>query len=229
MKFNGSGLAQWQGIGHNEGVETAETPANPPPPPPLPTFFRLWFFIGLQSFGGGTATNALIRRVAVEEQKWMTEEEFALESALCPLVPGMNLLALTGLIGQRVAGLPGVTVALLGLLLPSVSMTLIITAGFASVRNIPAIQAAVTNGIVPATVGIGLWTTYLNGRALLLESKRENAVSFLFSLLLLGVALALSVRDALPIFALLMGGGAMGAIFTVLNRRGKPETEGEAE
>lgn len=216
-------------MGHNTNVETAETPANPPAPPSLPILFRHWFFIGLQSFGGGTATNALIRRVAVEQQGWMSEEEFARESSLCPLVPGMNLLALTGLIGQRVAGIPGVAVSLLGLLLPSVTMTLILTAGFASLRNVPALQAAITNGIVPATVGIGLWTTFLNGRALLLESKRENWKSFLFALFLLGVSLALSISNILPIFVLLLGGGTCGALFAVWNNRSQAKAKGEEE
>src|SRR5262245_61942163 len=118
------------------------TAATPPPAIPLRALFLVWLGIGGQSFGGGQATLALIRQAVVEKHGWVSEEEFARDLTLCQSVPGMNLLALTNLIGSRLAGAPGVAVSLLGLLLPSVTLTIVITATIRHVQHHPAVQAA---------------------------------------------------------------------------------------
>lgn len=199
------------------------------PPLSLAALFIIWLRIGAQSFGGGTATEALIRRIAVEERGWIAAGDYARESALVPLVPGMNLLAITALLGRRVAGLPGVWVALLGLLLPSVTITLIITALFSHIRNNPLIQKALAQGVVPATVGIGLYNTSQNARALLRESNRLGRGTLIFSIILLVVSFGLALWGKLPIFALLLGGGAIAAVQGALRLRqpAKPEPKPE--
>jgi chromate transporter len=40
--------------------------------------FRVWAWIGFQSFGGGATTLYLMRRVTVEEQHWLSDEEYSL-------------------------------------------------------------------------------------------------------------------------------------------------------
>ena len=84
---------------------------------------------GLQSFGGGNATFALIRQTFVERQRWIEAEEFNRLFALVQIAPGINLLALTILIGKRLLGGRGILLSLFGLLLPSVGMTTLLTAG----------------------------------------------------------------------------------------------------
>src|SRR4051812_17220439 len=80
----------------------------------------IWFLIGLQSFGGGSATLFLIRRAAVEQYQWVSPEDFTRDWALVQAAPGINLLCITILIGHRVAGFLGGLASLLGLMLPSV-------------------------------------------------------------------------------------------------------------
>ena len=82
--------------------------------PSLWLFLWIWLSLGSQSFGGGTATLALIRREVVERREWMDDSEFVRDWALCQIAPGINLLGLTILIGRRLRGFPGVVLAQLG-------------------------------------------------------------------------------------------------------------------
>ncbi len=70
---------------------------------PYPTIwklFRIWTSIGLQSFGGGASTSFLIQRTFIDKYGWMTMEEFLHMWNLCIFTPGINLVALTILIGR---------------------------------------------------------------------------------------------------------------------------------
>jgi chromate transporter len=173
---------------------------------------RVWFSIGLQSFGGGATTFALIRRAAVERHGWLSEGEFSRLWALCQVTPGINLLALSILVGRRVSGARGVAFALLGLLLPSVTMTLLLTAFFAQIRDLETVQAALRGGVVPATVGLGLLTTIQIARPLLADSRREGAGSLAAALSFLVVGGTAVGALRLPVLSVLCACGAAGAL-----------------
>lgn len=174
---------------------------------------RVWMAAGGQSFGGGVATLALIRRAVVEEHRWLTANEFTRDWALCQMAPGINLFALAILIGRRLAGVKGIFLALLGLLLPSVTMALLITAFFAHIHRMEAVQAAL-RGIIPATVGLGLLTAAQMARPLLAISRREGSTSLLWSIfLLIGSGLAVIFVN-LSVILVLCVSGLMGAVFS---------------
>ncbi|MFN8489522.1 MAG: chromate transporter [Caldilineaceae bacterium] len=172
---------------------------------------RVWFMLGLQSFGGGMATLFLIRRTSVEKYRWLSPEEFTRDWALCQAAPGINLLCMTILIGRRVAGLAGALVALLGLMLPSVTLTIVMTALYADARNLPVVQAAL-RGVVPATVGLGLLLTYNMARPLLMASKRESMGSLSVSVFLLAGSALVGVFSDLPVLLVLCSAGAIGGL-----------------
>ena len=179
--------------------------------PSLWLLLRVWFMLGLQSFGGGMATLYLIQRTTVERYHWLTAAEFSRDWALCQAAPGINLLGMTILIGRKVAGLAGALVALVGLLLPSVTITIAMIALYADLRNLPVIQAAL-HGIVPATVGLGLLLTTNMARPLLSASQRESTISLLVSLsILVGSALAVVLWE-LPVLVVLLSAGGLGAL-----------------
>ena len=192
----------------SEAVEAQAAPARPG----LARLLRIWLLIGLQSFGGGTATLFLIRREAVERQRWLTTEEFTRDWALCLVTPGINLLCMTILVGWRVAGLVGALVCLLGLMLPSVSITIAMTALYASLQRMPAIQAAL-RGVVPATVGLGLLLSVGMARPLLDASRREGWASLGLSVALLGGSALAAGLWRLPVIVVLCGAGAIGALW----------------
>lgn len=192
----------------SEAVEAQSSPARPG----LTRLLRIWLIIGLQSFGGGTATLFLIRREAVERQRWLTPEEFTRDWALCLVTPGINLLCMTILVGWRVAGLAGALVSLLGLMLPSVSITIAMTALYAGLQRLPAIQAAL-RGVVPATVGLGLLLSVGMARPLLAASRREGWASLALSVALLGGSALAAGLWRLPVIVVLCSAGAIGALW----------------
>lgn len=179
---------------------------------------RVWLGIGLQSFGGGAATLYLIRQAAVEREHWLTDQEFTRFWAIGQLAPGINLIGFTVLIGAHVAGGPGVVASLVGLLLPSVAVTIGIAAAYATIQQQPLVQAAL-RGIVPATVGIGLLLVVQLLRPIMAESQREGRGSLVLSIaLLLGGILAVLVWHP-PLVAVLWVGGAISALGAWLRTR----------
>lgn len=173
---------------------------------------RIWLGLGIQSFGGGSATLYLIRRAVVEQQRWITDEEFARNWAICQITPGINLLGLTILIGWRLGGALGVALALGGLLLPSISITVLLTAVYASVRDLTMVQSAL-HGVIPATVGMGLLLIVQMVQPPLRASQREGRSSLvLSSALLVGSVLAVALVH-LPVMAVLFGAGGLCALF----------------
>ena len=193
---------------------------------PLPTagqLLREWLLIGLQSFGGGNATFALIRQTFVERKRWIEAEEFNRLFALVQIAPGINLLALTILLGKRLLGWRGIVVSLFGLLLPSVTVTTLLTAGYARVQHTAIAQNAL-HGFLPATVGLGCVTSIRMARTSLMEAKKEGGLSLILGLGVLaasGLAVGLLGWAVLPVLFL---AGCIQASASGW-RRHKPQSE----
>jgi chromate transporter len=190
--------------------------------------FRVWLGIGIQSFGGGTTTMTLIRRNAVDIHGWISDEQFNRDWALCQMTPGINLIALTVLVGRQAAGLRGAAICLAGLLLPSAFLTALITAGFVQIRDLPSVQGAL-RGVLPATVGLGLMTACQMAHLPLQSSQKRGVWQLVFALaLLFGSGAALWSGKASVVEVLLIA-GAVGAIENLLAARLWPERETDPE
>lgn len=176
---------------------------------PPQTIFLAWLRSGGISFGGGAVALESLRRELVERQKWRTEDEFARDWALCQAAPGINLLGFAALIGRNLGGTPGVFAAMLGMILPSATITALLAAGFAALRNHPSVEAAM-HGIVPATAGLGLASIYRTLKPLIRQGWNRNGLVRVTAVALpiLGlVGLLMNV----PPMSLLLGGAMLGA------------------
>ena len=171
----------------------------------------IWTVVGAQSFGGGSATLYLIRRVAVERYGWITDEEFTRYWGMCQIAPGINILGLVILIGWRVAGTAGALLALAGLLVPSAAITTALTAAYASIRQAPLVRAAIA-GIIPATVGLGLLLGYTMVKPLLDTARREGHVSTIVAVALLLGSAVVTLLARTSAVAILWGAGALSAL-----------------
>lgn len=181
--------------------------------PELRQLFGVWLGLGLQSFGGGAATQYLIRRTFVERYGWVEAAEFTRWWSICPVTPGINLLALTVLIGSRLGGAAGVALSLVGLLLPSVTITIGMTAAYAMIREQPLVQAAL-RGVIPATVGLGLLMSWQLAQPLFDASKREGRTSVVWSSVVLIASCAVSVWSHPPVVLILCIAGLAAAAFS---------------
>src|SRR5579863_4829174 len=171
--------------------------------------FRIWASIGLQSFGGGASTTLLIQRIFIEKHKWLSMEEFTHLWSLCLLTPGINLVALTILIGRKLGGARGIALSLAGLLLPSAAITCLLTAGFKAVENLPAVQA-ILRGVVPATGGIMLLVGLNFAQPLIRKGYKEGILYLLLSsILVLASALAVILLK-LSVVVVILGAAFLG-------------------
>jgi len=165
----------------------------------------------MQSFGGGTATLALIRRAVVDDLKWITPVEFTSYWALVVMVPGINLLGLTILIGRQIGGAKGVAIALAGLLLPSVTITIVLTALYAKVQRSHLIVSAL-GGVIPATIGVGFVTGLQIARPVLASCVKRGALSLVVAFTIMIGSGVLEALAHWPVVAILITSGSLGAL-----------------
>lgn len=183
---------------------------------------RIWAGIGLQSFGGGATTLYLMRKVSVEEQHWITDEEYANYWGIVQIAPGINILGQTILIGYRIAGVVGAIMALAGLLIPSVAITIVITAAYTIVREQPVINA-VLRGIIPATVGVGLLLALQMIWPPLRTSRHEGRSTLVLSIIVCLAVIMCAITTTLPSLVILWGGaGVYGTIYWLIHRGKEP-------
>ena len=173
--------------------------------------FRIWASIGLQSFGGGASTTFLIQRAFIEKHKWLSMEEFIYLWNLCILTPGINLVALTVIIGKKLGGTWGIAISLAGMLLPSAAITCLLAAIFLQVENIAAVQA-VFRGIIPATGGIML-VVGLNFALPLIRKGYKEGIFFLLISGVITFACAFAVIFLkLSVIFVILGAAILGSL-----------------
>jgi chromate transporter len=120
--------------------------------------------IALASFGGGLS--AWSRHMVVEQQKWMTDEEFLSAMTVCRVLPGANQVNLAVFVGARLRGIPGAIVATTGLLTAPTLIVLVLGALYIAHRSDPSVQA-VLRGMTAAAVALSLSMAYRTGRTCL--------------------------------------------------------------
>ena len=74
--------------------------------------------LSLAAVGGANALTPALREVVVQQRAWMTDEVFGQLFALSQASPGPNVL-MASAVGWKVAGLAGLGVATVAILLPS--------------------------------------------------------------------------------------------------------------
>ena len=81
----------------------------------------LWEFfkIGTFTIGGGVAMIPQMQHVAVEQKKWLTEEEMLDCIALSQSLPGVIAVNMATFIGNKQRGIKGAAVATIGVVLPA--------------------------------------------------------------------------------------------------------------
>jgi chromate transporter len=168
---------------------------------------RSWVGVGTQSVGGGTSTLLLIRRLAVERERWLSPREFGEAWALSQLSPGIHLVALAGLIGQRAAGWRGVAAAVLGMMIPAGAITVLLTAAYGSIAD-TAVARGALSGVGPITGGMTIATALL----LIRSTARRGRVHLSIDLVVSTVAFVAALAFAVPTLAAIAAGAAIGAL-----------------
>lgn len=182
---------------------------------------KIFIAVGTQSVGGGTATLFLLRRFLVERKQLITEREFTEAWALCQLSPGIHLVALAGLLGQRIAGWRGVVVAVSGMMVPAAIITVVVTAVFGAIDDNARVSAALA-GMAPATGGMTIGLAMM-----LVRDARRRGRRAVADVLVAVAACALLLFTTTSSMVVIVGAAVLGALFL---GRGRPTSpEGAAE
>lgn len=156
--------------------------------------------VSLVSFGGGQMP--AIRREVVRHSGWLDDETYLELLALAQLLPGSNPTNIAVLIGSRMRGALGATVALLGMVLPGFIVLMIIGI-FALESHQPWVQGAL-RGCAAMAVGL----TLANGIELTAKRVRIADLAIIAgvaaSVLLLHASLVVTLVVFIPIALLIV-------------------------
>jgi chromate transporter len=163
-------------------------------PVPLPALFIAGLKVSLYGIGGGGGL-VWARRIAVEQQQWIDEQDFADIVSLCQFMPGPNIVGIATCIGTRVRGIAGAVASVAGfLLLPW-------TVGFAfgvlclQYATVPIVRHTLS-GIACAAAGLLIAT----GMRMMMPHRRRPATIF-FAI----TGFVLMVAAKLPLLIVLLG------------------------
>lgn len=192
---------------------------------PIELFAQL-LIIGLQSFGGGSSTFSLIHQTAIK-RGWMSEAEFVRAWTLVQISPGINLVKLTVMIGHQLAGWQGILAAVAGLLLPSAAVTVLMTVGFATVREIPWIQAMM-KGVIPAAIGLSFAMGVQMAQPIFASARKDGLPRLGINILVLFAAvLMMSLTKLSPLLILLLSGVLIVILYFLIPSRSLPSSSSE--
>lgn len=109
--------------------------------------------IGLFSFGGGYAVLPLIEEEIVNNQQFLTAQQYVDLLSVGEIVPGPVGVNAATFAGNQVAGLTGGLVATLGILTPSIIIVLTLGYLYKHYQTVSTIQGVV-KGLAPASVAL---------------------------------------------------------------------------
>jgi len=132
---------------------------------------RTFIKLGLTGFGGGLAVIAHIRRVAVYERRWMSEEEFLDAVSLAQSLPGANTANAITYIGLKLCGIRGAVVSVTSFVLPSFLAMIGLAIAYGHLKEIPDAQR-VFQGFNAAVVGLIAATTVRLGQTAMQQQWR---------------------------------------------------------
>ena len=127
----------------------------------LLSLFLTFAKIGAFTFGGGYAMIPLIQKEAVENKKWISDDDVLEIIAIAESTPGPIAINSATFVGYRVAGVLGSACATLGVVLPSFLIIYILAGVLRQFKDLPVVQyaffgirAGVLALIVKALVGM---------------------------------------------------------------------------
>ena len=129
--------------------------------------FTQYLMLSLLSVGGAISTTSEMHRFLVDENGWLTHAQFTASIAIAQAAPGPNVLfvALMGWnvgvnTGSMLTGLLGVAVTMIGIMLPSTTLTYLAARWGHRNRQLRAVRAF-RLGMAPIVVGLLIATGWI--------------------------------------------------------------------
>jgi chromate transporter len=120
--------------------------------------FRLFFKLGW-TFGAGTAMTALLQDELVGKRKLVSRSEFMNVYGLARIVPSGSTTAIAVAFGHRFGGTLGTAVALVAMILPAFTLTVLLTIGRELLQGTPFFPL-LNLTLMPAALAIVIVSTW---------------------------------------------------------------------
>ena len=115
--------------------------------------FFSFFKIGAFTLGGGYAMLSMVEKAVVDQKKWIPNDEFWDMITIVQSLPGVFAVNTALYVGHRVAGTKGAIAAMLGAIIPSITIILLLATVFREFRDNPVVER-VFKGIRPCVVAL---------------------------------------------------------------------------
>jgi len=165
--------------------------------PPLYGLFGSFLRLGLTAFGG-PAMVAYIRRLAVEQKKWLDAESFRDGVALCQTVPGATAMQAAAYVGLRARGLAGAAATFVGFGLPAFVLMMVLSALYVQTHSLPTV-VSIFNGLQAVIVAIVGNATLMFGRSYVKSWKDVVIGTAVAAAFLIGINPILTILAAIPV------------------------------
>lgn len=162
--------------------------------------FGGFFMAGIMGFGG---VLPIIRRVIVDERRWLSQMEFNELFSLCQSLPGANVVNLSFAFGAREAGITGAAAAILGLMSAPVAIVLGLAGLYARYGGLAPVRHALL-GLAATAAGLVLGSSLRIAGPIVKTTRNALLAASVFGLAVgLHLSLPLIVLVVLPLSLLL--------------------------
>ena len=174
--------------------------------------FLYYLSLSLLAVGGAIATAPDMHRFLVDQQAWLTDMQFSASIAIAQAAPGPNVLFIA-LLGWHVGlnaggwgyGLLGAALCMLGIMVPSATLTWLATRWAHRNRQRRAVRAF-KQGMAPLVIGLLMATTWV------LASAHDSPATDWRLWLLTAATAVLVWRTRLHLLWMLGAGALAGAL-----------------
>lgn len=171
--------------------------------------------IGICTIGGGYTAIALIEDIVVNNNKWISMEDFIDIVAIAEMTPGPIAINSATFVGIKIAGFKGALVATAGFVLPSLIILLILAFFYYKYKNLKyvngvltALRPAIVSVIATASISILSMSLFLDKSAGLNISNIDLVAVIVFILSLIALR---AFKKINPIILIIVG-GAVGTL-----------------
>ena len=170
---------------------------------------KLYFRLGLTSFGGPAAHIAMMEDEVVTRRKWLTRESFVDLIGATNLIPGPNSTEMAIHVGFMRAGIAGLIVAGFSFILPSAAATGIVAWLYFKYGSLPQVIPFL-QGIKPVVIAIIAAAAFRLGKT---ATKKKADLIVIAAVVF--VASLLGVDQIFALFA----GGIFGGLWILYRHR----------
>ena len=122
----------------------------------MKTVFQLFITflkIGAFTLGGGYAMLSMVEKAVVDKKHWIPADAFWDMIAIIQSLPGVFAVNTALYVGHRINGVRGAVAAMLGAIIPSITIILLLATVFREYRDLPVVER-VFKGIRPCVVAL---------------------------------------------------------------------------